>query len=149
MVVISFKVMPHVEFMQRVRKSLYFGCDLNGEGSDALQISKPLAEYASELFSESHKGYTLNRLRCTDACNMQTATPATLIMALIYLDRLTVTDPAYVRRITPHELFIVSMVSFSDEFIKNIYKMTLVAHSNNAFFCFVFSDDFSKILCRL
>lgn len=100
--------MHHDDFMKRVRKSLYFGYDLYDE--DALEISKPLAEYASELFSNSHRGHTLNRLSYVDASSVQ-ATPAALIMALIYLDRLNVTDPSYVRRITPHELFIVSMVN--------------------------------------
>uniref|UniRef100_A0A1B0BXV7 Protein CNPPD1 n=1 Tax=Glossina palpalis gambiensis TaxID=67801 RepID=A0A1B0BXV7_9MUSC len=102
------KVMHHDDFMKRVRKSLYFGYDLYDE--DALEISKPLAEYASELFSNSHRGHTLNRLSYVDASSVQQATPAALIMALIYLDRLNVTDPSYVRRITPHELFIVSMM---------------------------------------
>uniref|UniRef100_A0A1A9X5S3 Protein CNPPD1 n=1 Tax=Glossina brevipalpis TaxID=37001 RepID=A0A1A9X5S3_9MUSC len=101
------KVMEHDEFMKRVRKSLYFGYDLYDE--NALEISKPLAEYASELFSDSHRGHSLNRLSYVDASNVQ-ATPAALIMALIYLDRLNASDSNYVRRITPHELFIVSMM---------------------------------------
>ncbi|XP_037807492.1 uncharacterized protein LOC119600960 [Lucilia sericata] len=110
------KVLSHDEFMKRINKTLYFGNDFLDSDDDndnvgpALEMSKPLAEYASELFSESHRGYTLNRLSCVEASSLQTATPATLIMALIYLDRLNVTDPGYVRRITPQELFIVSMM---------------------------------------
>lgn len=104
--------MSHDAFMKRINKSLYFGNDFSEEGSAVVEVSKPLAEYASELFSDSHRGYTLNRLSSVEASSVQTATPATLIMALIYLDRLNVTDPGYVRRITPQELFIVSMVSY-------------------------------------
>lgn len=104
--------MPHDEFMKRIRKSLYFGHDFCDEEYDTMEVSKPLAEYASELFSDTHRGHTLNRLTCVEASSVQTATPAALIMALIYLDRLNITDPGYVRRITPQELFIVSMVSF-------------------------------------
>lgn len=100
--------MPHDEFMQRIRKSLYFGQDFCE--SESMGVSKPLAEYASELFSDTHRGHTLNRLSCVEASSVIPATPAALIMALIYLDRLNVTDPCYVRRITPQELFIVSMV---------------------------------------
>uniref|UniRef100_T1PC87 Protein CNPPD1 n=1 Tax=Musca domestica TaxID=7370 RepID=T1PC87_MUSDO len=73
-------------------------------------VSKPLAELTSELFSDTHRGHTLNRLSCVEASSVIPATPAALIMALIYLDRLNATDPAYVRRITPQELFIVSMM---------------------------------------
>lgn len=104
------KVMPHDEFMKRIRKSLYFGHDFCEDVPEALEVSKPLAEYASELFSDTHRGHTLNRLSSVEASSVQTATPAALIMALIYLDRLNVTDPGYVRRITPQELFIVSMM---------------------------------------
>ncbi|XP_065358129.1 protein CNPPD1 isoform X2 [Calliphora vicina] len=107
--------MSHDEFMKRINKTLYFGNDFTDNDDDniphtTMEMSKPLAEYASELFSDSHRGYTLNRLSCVEASSVQTATPATLIMALIYLDRLNVTDPGYVRRITPQELFIVSMM---------------------------------------
>ncbi|XP_013098756.2 protein CNPPD1 [Stomoxys calcitrans] len=102
------KVMPHDEFMKRIRKSLYFGQDLYE--NETMGVSKPLAEYASELFSDTHRGHTLNRLSCVEASSVVPATPAALIMALIYLDRLYATDPGYVRRITPQELFIVSMM---------------------------------------
>ncbi|XP_061386224.1 uncharacterized protein LOC133330043 [Musca vetustissima] len=102
------KVMPHDEFMQRIRKSLYFGQDFTE--CETMSVSKPLAELTSELFSDTHRGHTLNRLSCVEASSVIPATPAALIMALIYLDRLNATDPAYVRRITPQELFIVSMM---------------------------------------
>ena len=112
--------MSHDAFMKRINKSLYFGNDFSEEGSHVVEVSKPLAEYASELFSDSHRGYTLNRLSSVEASSVQTATPATLIMALIYLDRLNVTDPGYVRRITPQELFIVSMVSHLHGVVYNL-----------------------------
>lgn len=101
------KVMQHSDFIDRIRKSLYFGGQTLCED---MEVSGPLAEYASELFSEPHKGHSLNRLNKVTACSLQAATPCSLIMALIYLDRLNATDPGYVRRITPSELFIVSMM---------------------------------------
>lgn len=113
--------MPHDEFMQRIRKSLYFGQDFCE--SESMGVSKPLAEYASELFSDTHRGHTLNRLSCVEASSVIPATPAALIMALIYLDRLNVTDPCYVRRITPQELFIVSMVRIQPLYIIYVYYL--------------------------
>ncbi|XP_055904081.1 protein CNPPD1 [Eupeodes corollae] len=100
------KVMQHNDFIDRIRKSLYFGEQTLCED---MEVSGPLAEYASELFSEPHKGHSLNRLNKVTAGSVH-ATPCSLIMALIYLDRLNATDPGYVRRITPSELFIVSMM---------------------------------------
>lgn len=98
--------MPHGEYIDRIRKSLYFGGDTLVE---EMEMSRPLAEYASELFSAPHKGHSLKRLSKVAAGSVH-ASPCSLIMALIYLDRLNLTDPMYVLRITPQELFIVSMV---------------------------------------
>uniref|UniRef100_A0A034W5P5 Protein CNPPD1 n=1 Tax=Bactrocera dorsalis TaxID=27457 RepID=A0A034W5P5_BACDO len=100
------QVMPHGEYIDRIRKSLYFGNDTLDE---EMEMSRPLAEYASELFSAPHKGHSLKRLTKVAAGSVH-ASPCSLIMALIYLDRLNVADPMYVLRITPQELFIVSMM---------------------------------------
>lgn len=77
---------------------------------DELEISSPLAEYAADLFSETHKGYSLNRLHQVTVDKLEVG-PCSMIMALIYLDRLNATDPKYVRQMTPTELFLLSIVS--------------------------------------
>ncbi|XP_037960498.1 protein CNPPD1 [Teleopsis dalmanni] len=100
------QVMPHNEFIDRIRKSLYFGVDT---ADTEMTLSRPMAEYASELFSEPYKGHSLNRLSSAATPNVNVS-PCSLIMALIYLERLNLCDPLYVRRISPQELFIVSMM---------------------------------------
>ncbi|XP_034670232.1 protein CNPPD1 [Drosophila subobscura] len=100
------KVMQHDEFMNRIRKTLYYGV---GTADGEMEVSMPFAEYASEIFSEPHRGHSLHRLSCVTAGKIQT-TPCSLIMALIYLDRLNVIDPGYGYRITPQELFVVSLM---------------------------------------
>ncbi|XP_017004219.2 protein CNPPD1 [Drosophila takahashii] len=102
----SKKIMKHSEFINRIRKSLYYG--VGTEDTD-MEVSLPFAEYASEMFSKPHQGHSLHRLSCVAAAKVQ-ATPCSLIMALIYLDRLNVTDPGYSCRITPQELFVVSLM---------------------------------------
>ncbi|KAL5281583.1 CNPPD1 family protein [Megaselia abdita] len=99
--------MAHDELINRIRKTLYFGCD--GMIEDDLEISSPLAEYCSDLFSETHRGYSLNRLHQVTVDKLEVS-PCSLIMALIYLDRLSATDPKYVRQITPTELFLLSIM---------------------------------------
>ncbi|XP_017152121.1 protein CNPPD1 [Drosophila miranda] len=101
------KVMQHDEFMNRIRKTLYYGV---GTADSEMEVSMPFAEYASEIFSEPHRGHSLHRLSCVTAGKIQTTTPCSLIMALIYLDRLNVIDPGYGYRITPQELFVVSLM---------------------------------------
>lgn len=75
------------------------------------QISRPLSQYATDLFNNEHRGYSLNRLNCVTVGNLQYATPCSLLLSMIYLDRLRDCDPMYSKRITPTELFLVSMVS--------------------------------------
>lgn len=100
--------MQHSDFINRIRKTLYYG--VGTADTDMKVVSSPLAEYASEIFSEPHRGHSLHRLSCVAAGKIQ-ATPCSLIMALIYLDRLNTIDPGYGCRITPQELFVVSLVS--------------------------------------
>ncbi|XP_030377325.1 protein CNPPD1 [Scaptodrosophila lebanonensis] len=101
----SKKVMQHEDFIDRIRKTLYYGV---GNEED-MEVSGPLAEYAAFSFSQAHYSFSLNRLSKITAGKMH-ATPCSLIMALIYLDRLNVIDPGYARRITPQELFVVSLM---------------------------------------
>lgn len=99
------KVIDHEEFLNRIKKTLYYG----SPSVKCTKISRPLADYAADIFSESHRGHSLSRLNFVTVGNL-TVTPCSLILAMIYLDRLNVIDPAYARRITPSELFIVSMM---------------------------------------
>lgn len=101
--------MPHDEFIKRVKKSLYYGSS---------QLSIPMSDYMTDRFSETHKGYSLNRLSY-DTVGQLNTTPYSLILALIYLERLKDTDPAYTKHITPTELFLVSMVMIKNQQTKN------------------------------
>jgi len=98
--------MEHQEFIKRIKKTLYYGatspvqCD---------RISRPLADYTAEMFSETHKGTSLNRLDFATVSKLK-ITPCSLILAMVYLDRLNDLDPVYARKITPSELFLVSMM---------------------------------------
>ncbi|ALC40394.1 CG40191 [Drosophila busckii] len=103
------KVMQHGEFIDRIRKTLYYGGVDTTEAEMGTAISMPFAEYAADLFSEPHRGHSLHRLSSIAAGKTQ-ATPCSLIMALIYLDRLNIIDPGYGCRITPQELFVVSLM---------------------------------------
>lgn len=95
-------------FLKRIQKTLY--CSSITPHAEPLGISRPFADYAAEVFSETHKGHTLNRLHYVTVGKMNVS-PCSLILALIYLERLQDTDPMYARKITPTELFLVTMVS--------------------------------------
>uniref|UniRef100_A0A182X8A6 Cyclin N-terminal domain-containing protein n=1 Tax=Anopheles quadriannulatus TaxID=34691 RepID=A0A182X8A6_ANOQN len=98
-------VIDHEEFLDRIKKTLYYG----SSKVRCTKISRPLADYAADVFSETHRGHSLSRLNFATVGNLS-VTPCSLILAMIYLDRLNATDPTFVRRVTPSELFIVSMM---------------------------------------
>ena len=75
-------------------------------------MSIPMSDYMTDMFSDTHRGYSLNRLNYATVGRVRTP-PYSLILAMIYLERLKETDPAYTKHITPTELFLVSMVSSS------------------------------------
>ncbi|XP_063698491.1 protein CNPPD1 [Culicoides brevitarsis] len=101
------KVVEHQDFLKRIKKTLYYGASPASYQCD--RISRPLADYTAEMFSETHKGTSLNRLDFVTVSKLK-VTPCSLILAMIYLDRLNSRDPDYVRKITPSELFLVSMM---------------------------------------
>lgn len=94
--------MSHGEFLNRIQKSLYYG------GSKA-KMSIPLSDYIADTFSDTHNGYSLNRLNYSTVGNLR-STPCSLILAMIYLERLKDADLAFTKHVTPTELFLVSMV---------------------------------------
>lgn len=97
------QLIPHDDFFNRIQKSLYYG-------SNKAKISIPLSDYIADTFSDTHNGYSLNRLNYKTVGNLR-STPCSLILAMIYLERLKDADPAYTKHVTPTELFLVSMVS--------------------------------------
>lgn len=127
------QVMQHGEFINRIRKTLYYGGVDTTEAD--MEVSMPFAEYAADLFSEPHRGHSLHRLSSI-AAGKTHATPCSLIMALIYLDRLNIIDPGYGYRITPQELFVVSLVSLTrccwlrNLLIDNPYAFNTITHTH-------------------
>lgn len=111
MFLFSLQLVKHEEFLKRIRKSLYYGGEWDYGEMDLL--SKPLAEITADLFSKPHKRHSLNRLNIVTVGNIINTTPCSLILSMIYLERLNGADPFYAKKITPTELFLVSMVSVS------------------------------------
>ncbi|PSN53286.1 hypothetical protein C0J52_04663 [Blattella germanica] len=106
----KFKVMGnHTEFLSRIKKTLYYGKLPITE-----RFSLPVTELAAELFSEVKNGRSLERLDLEEAAAMSRnacVSPCSLVLALLYLERLKTCNPEYLQRVAPSELFLVSMVS--------------------------------------
>lgn len=72
-----------------------------------------LTELAAELFSETQRGRSLDLLHYDQAATVSRntcASPCSLILALLYLERLKTYNPDYLKRVAPSELFLISLV---------------------------------------
>lgn len=70
-------------------------------------------ELTADLFSQTKVGNSLERLHLNDAANITRhacVSPCSLVLAMLYLDRLKKFNPDYLQRVAPSELFLVSLV---------------------------------------
>ncbi|KAK6625074.1 hypothetical protein RUM43_005365 [Polyplax serrata] len=97
----------HEEYLTRIAKSLYY-----------VQIprtnytSLPVTELAAEIFSQTNK-FSLNRLDIEEAARYTTdgcISPCLLVLALLYLERLRSSNPKYLTKVSPTELFLISLL---------------------------------------
>ncbi|BES89712.1 Cyclin [Nesidiocoris tenuis] len=99
----------HDQFVGRIVKTLHYG-----EKMPSLErLSLPVTELAVELYSEAATRKTLERLRLDEASEINRnacMSPCSFVLALIYLERLKSLNPAYVEKVSPSELFLISMM---------------------------------------
>lgn len=98
----------HNEFLSRIKKTLYYGKLPSTE-----RFSLPVSELAAELFSEVKNGHSLERLDLEEAAALSRnacVSPCSLVLAVLYLERLKTCNSDYLQRVAPSELFLVSMM---------------------------------------
>uniref|UniRef100_A0A0P4WAC8 Protein CNPPD1 n=1 Tax=Scylla olivacea TaxID=85551 RepID=A0A0P4WAC8_SCYOL len=101
------KFLPeYLEYAERIRKTLYYG---RLPSTD--RPSLPFTSMSVEKFSEICRQDGLEKLDtryassvCYDAC----VTPCSLIVALLYLDRLRTQNPDYLANTSPSQVFLVA-----------------------------------------
>lgn len=98
----------HNKFISRIKKSLYYGQLPSTE-----RLSLPVTELATELFSASQRKHSLQRLDLQEASDVSQSacvSPCSLVLALLYLERLQSSRPMYLRDTPPSELYLVSLM---------------------------------------
>ncbi|XP_058797885.1 protein CNPPD1 [Phymastichus coffea] len=98
----------HDEFLNRISKTLYYTKLPVTDG-----LSLPVTELAAEIFTEVKNGQTLERLDVEEASQISRnacVSPCSLVLALLYLERLKDCNPEYLKRVAPSELFLVSLM---------------------------------------
>jgi len=105
----------HREFLDRVAKTLYYGegACASPAGSPSDCLSFPLTELAAELFSDVKEGCDLDRLpleHVSDISRAARVSTCSLVMAILYLERIKSSNPQYIDRVAPSEIFLVSLM---------------------------------------
>ncbi|KAL0272435.1 UNVERIFIED_CONTAM: hypothetical protein PYX00_005404 [Menopon gallinae] len=95
------------DYITRIEKSLYYV-----SLPKAYCTSLPCTELASEIFSEINK-FSLDKLHLDEAAKLShnaCISPCSLVLALLYLDRLKSINPKYLTKVSPSELFLISLM---------------------------------------
>ncbi|XP_057379437.1 uncharacterized protein LOC130701472 [Daphnia carinata] len=104
-------VMDYSELTERLRKTLYYGSV--PKASHSLNSSLPLTNVLVERFSESDSNLFLEKLCFEYAAELSREaclSPCSLVVALIYLERLCQNNPNFVSSIPSSKLFLVSVM---------------------------------------
>ncbi|XP_074857874.1 protein CNPPD1 [Carettochelys insculpta] len=106
----EFTFLPgHRQLSERVRKRLYYGwdkdCSLDG-------LSSPVADIAVELLQKAAPS-PVRRLQKKYACHVSReacVSPCSMMLALVYIERLRHRNPEYLQQISSSDLFLVSLM---------------------------------------
>ncbi|XP_070171826.1 protein CNPPD1 [Polyergus mexicanus] len=100
--------LEHNEFLRRIRKSLYYS-----KLPKINCLSLPVTELAAEFFTEAKSSHTLEKLDVEEASRISRnacVSPCSLVLALLYIERLKNCNPEYLQQVAPSELFLVSLM---------------------------------------
>nr|SVE84255.1 EOG090X069C [Daphnia pulex] len=104
-------VMDYSELTERLRKTLYYGSV--AKASASLNSSLPLTRVIVEKFTETDSNLFLEKLCFEYAAELSREaclSPCSLVVALIYLDRLCQSNPNFVSSIPSSKLFLISVM---------------------------------------
>lgn len=88
-----------------------------------------ILELAAEIYNEVKKDSGLERLQVKDVAEFnQNACVSTcsLVLAILYLEKIKSTNPDYIEKVAPSELLLVSLVRK----LKSIFNFIHTAHIN-------------------
>ena len=105
----------HSQLVDRLRKSLHCGTVATKATGPLDYPSMPLTEVAVHLFDKSvtsgPKGLDVFDLNFAAQVSRQACiTPTSIMVSMIYLERLKAKNPEYLRRVSTCDLFLVSIV---------------------------------------
>ncbi|XP_054166854.1 protein CNPPD1-like [Oppia nitens] len=106
----------HMNLVDRLRKSLYYGSIKCGSKESSMDCpSMPLTEVTVELFEKTvtsgAKGLDVFDMNFVSHVSREACiTPTSIMLSMIYLERLKTRNPEYLRRVSTCDLFLVSIM---------------------------------------
>lgn len=106
----------HSVLVERLRKSLYYGSKNCGSQELLDCPSMPLTEVTVQLFEKTvtsgSRGLDVFDMNFASSVSRQACiSPTSIMLSMVYLERLKRKNPEYLRRVSPCDLFLVSIVS--------------------------------------
>ncbi|KAJ2952422.1 hypothetical protein O0L34_g6726 [Tuta absoluta] len=98
----------HKEFLKRITKTLYYG-----QLPSLPCLSLPVTEISCEVWSEWQRGRSVKRLHQDSAASISRhacVSPAALVLALLYMERLRSRNPDYLTATAPADLFLITLM---------------------------------------
>ncbi|XP_044160130.1 protein CNPPD1 [Bufo gargarizans] len=106
----EFPFLPgHPQLSERVRKRLYYGWEVECPMED---LSSPVADIAVELLQKAAPS-PIRRLQKKYAAHVSREaciSPCSMMLALVYIERLRHRNPEYLQQISSSDLFLISMM---------------------------------------
>ncbi|KAG6930242.1 cyclin Pas1/PHO80 domain containing 1, partial [Chelydra serpentina] len=106
----EFTFLPgHQQLSERVRKRLYYGWD---KECSLDNLSSPVADIAVELLQKAAPS-PIRRLQKKYVCHVSREaciSPCSMMLALVYIERLRHRNPEYLQQISSSDLFLISMM---------------------------------------
>ncbi|CAM5146800.1 unnamed protein product [Eretmochelys imbricata] len=106
----EFTFLPgHQQLSERVRKRLYYGWD---KDCSLDNLSSPVADIAVELLQKAAPS-PIRRLQKKYVCHVSREaciSPCSMMLALVYIERLRHRNPEYLQQISSSDLFLISMM---------------------------------------
>uniref|UniRef100_A0A8C3TGA5 Protein CNPPD1 n=1 Tax=Chelydra serpentina TaxID=8475 RepID=A0A8C3TGA5_CHESE len=99
----------HQQLSERVRKRLYYGWD---KECSLDNLSSPVADIAVELLQKAAPS-PIRRLQKKYVCHVSREaciSPCSMMLALVYIERLRHRNPEYLQQISSSDLFLISMM---------------------------------------
>nr|SVE74182.1 EOG090X069C [Daphnia barbata] len=107
----STEIMDYSELTERLRKTMYYGSV--SRASHSLNSSLPLTRVMVEKFGETDSNLFLEKLCFEYAAELSREaclSPCSLVVALIYLERLCQSNPNFVSSLPSSKLFLISVM---------------------------------------